>query len=285
MLRHLFLVTVMIFGTSGVTAMADDVDDQVQPLLDLAGAAAEKGEFDDAISTLSKAIKLKPDAAELYESRGSVFAAARRHAQAIADFDSALKLNPNDASVYFRRGLARFESGDVAGSIEDWDRQIALDPKSEKGHWQRGISYYYAGQFRKGQRQFELYQTYDDNDVENVVWRFLCQARVDGADKARASMLSVRLDRRVPMMKIYDLYRGKATVDDVLAAARAGEPGENELHHRLFYAHLYVGLYFEALGNAEKAREHILEADQRPISHYMWDVAHVHAARLRDDKK
>jgi len=278
------LITVFFFAF-GNLAMADDVDDAVQPLLDLARAAAEKGEFDDAIGAISKAIALKPDAAELLESRGSIFAAAGRRPQAIADFDSALKLSPNDASVYFRRGIARFESGDVAGSIKDWDRQIELDPKSEKSHWQRGISYYYAGEFRKGQRQFELYQTYDDYDVENVVWRFLCQARLDGVDKARAAMLSVRLDRRVPMMKIYDLYRGKATVDDVFAAAKAGESDENELHHRLFYAHQYVGLYYEAMGNAEKAREHTLEADKRPISHYMWDVAHVHAERLRADKK
>ena len=41
----------------------------------------------------------------------------------------------------------------------------------------------------------------------------------------------------------------------------------------------------EIAGNAEKARHHTLEADGRPIGHYMWDVAHVHAARLKAKQK
>ncbi|MFP6656566.1 MAG: hypothetical protein VB853_00195 [Pirellulales bacterium] len=240
---------------------------------------------ENAIEAVGEEIKRKPDDPGLLARRGDLYASIRRHSEAAADFGRALKLQPGTASLLFRRGSARFKSGDISGSIKDWDRQIELEPRAEKSHWQRGIAYYYAGEFKKGQRQFELYQTFDDNDVENVVWRFLCQARVDGVKNARAAMLAVRLDRRVPMMKIYDLYRGKATVDDVFAAARLGEPSDRILHHRMFYAHQYVGLYYEAVGNAEKARHHTLEADGRPIGHYMWDVAHVHAARLKAEQK
>jgi lipoprotein NlpI len=45
----------------------------------------------------------------------------------------------------------------------------------------------------------------------------------------------------------------------------------------LFYAHLYLGLYFEALGDAEKARKHITRAaGQYQTGDYMGDVARVH---------
>jgi len=49
----------------------------------------------------------------------------------------------------------------------------------------------------------------------------------------------------------------------------------------LFYAHLYIGLWHEVAGRAEEAKKHILEAEKHKIGHYMWDVAHVHAERLR----
>jgi lipoprotein NlpI len=258
---------------------------EVKTLVDQAREAVVQGKTDKAIESLAKAIEVTPDDIDLFVARGDLYASVRRHTEAVTDFDRALKARPNSGSLLFRRGAARFKAGNVTGSIEDWDRQIKLEPRAEKSHWQRGIAYYYAGEFKKGQRQFELYQTYDDNDVENVVWRFLCQARVDGVEPARKAMLAVRLDRRVPMMQIYNLYRGKATVEDVFAAAKAGEPSDRILHHRLFYAHQYVGLYYEALGNAEKARHHTLESDQRQIGHYMWDVAHVHAARFKAEKK
>jgi lipoprotein NlpI len=83
------------------------------------------------------------------------------------------------------------------------------------------------------------------------------------------------------MMQIYALYKGKATADDVLAAARAGNPTPAELSERLFYAHLYIGLYNEAAGDAKGAREHIALANRYTIDHYMGDVARVHLQLMR----
>src|SRR5688500_16623554 len=117
--------------------------------------------------------------------------------------------------------------------------------------------------------QFELYQTYHDQVVENSVWRYLCVARTEGIEKAQANMLPISEDRRVPMMQIYDLYRGKLKPDDVLAAAKAGEPTKEVLNSRLFYTHLYLGLWHEAAGRAAEAKEHILKAEEHKIGHYM----------------
>jgi lipoprotein NlpI len=109
----------------------------------------------------------------------------------------------------------------------------------------------------------------------------LCVARGSGVEKAKANLLPITEDRRVPMMQIYGLYQGKLTPDDVLAAANANPPNPDTHNQRLFYAHLYIGLWYEAAGNAELAKKHILESEKHKIAHYMWDVAHVHAERLR----
>jgi lipoprotein NlpI len=53
----------------------------------------------------------------------------------------------------------------------------------------------------------------------------------------------------------------------------------------MFYAHLYLGLYFEAIGENEQAREHILKAAERSKENgYMGDVARLHAGILRKGK-
>jgi len=52
----------------------------------------------------------------------------------------------------------------------------------------------------------------------------------------------------------------------------------------LFHANLYLGLFFEAVGDREKARHHILKAARDfKADHYMGDVARVHA-RLLEQK-
>ena len=52
-----------------------------------------------------------------------------------------------------------------------------------------------------------------------------------------------------------------------------------------FYAHLYLGLYFEALGDAKLAREHITRAaEDFSENHYMGDVARVHLQLLNKTK-
>lgn len=188
------------------------------------------------------------------------------------------------------RGMAKFQSGDIKGSIADFDAAIQRQPILERSHWQRGISYYYAESFDLGAKQFELYQTYDAADVENVVWRFLCQAAAGGrTDKAiaaaREDMLPLGArDRRIPMMEIDAMFRGSGSPEKVLAAAKAGQPDSRTLHHRMFYANLYIGLFYEATNAPTKAGEYIRAADKLKVNHYMWDVAHVHAERLRKTK-
>jgi lipoprotein NlpI len=194
------------------------------------------------------------------------------HAKAIAEFDRILKLRPDWAEGYNRRGAEHFKMAHILQSLDDFDRAIQLEPAQAPYNWQRGISLYYARRYNDGRKQFELHQTVNGNDVENAAWRYLCMARAGTVASARKSILPIQHDSRVPMMQIYALYQGKASVDDVLAAARAA----NSTPEPLFYAHLYIGLYHEAAGDAKGALEHIARANDYKVDHYMGDVARVH---------
>ena len=230
-----------------------------------------------------KLVGAEPSADELLQQ---ATAASERgeSGQAVKLLSAVVAKSPDSSLAYYLRGREQFRLGQIEAAAADFDKAVELSPASESRQWERGIAYYYDGQFKRGARQFEIYQTYHDQDVENSVWRYLCVARTAGVEKARENMLPIKDDPRVPMMKIYDLYGGKASPQDVLKTANEGNPSREALNTRLFYAHLYLGLWYEAAEQPAKAREHILEAEKHRIGHYMWDVAHVHADRLRKDE-
>jgi lipoprotein NlpI len=245
-----------------------------------AAAVWEKGDREKGLKLAGEAIAADPKNPTGYLLRGSMYAVLGKHKEAVADLDRCIELNPRVAEAYDRRGSERFKLGDVKGSAADFDRYIALRPKAFAGHWRRGISLYYAGRYDDGRKQFEGYQKFDANDVENAVWHFLCVAKKDGLKKARASLLPIKKDARVPMMEVYGLYAGKLKPEDVLAAARKGKGAARD--RQLFYAHLYLGLYYEVAGDKKKAREHIKQAAGKyRIGHYMGDVARVHWKRMK----
>ncbi len=184
--------------------------------------------------------------------------------------------------AYYWRGREQLRAGRAAVSVADFDAFLAATPGARSRLWERGIACYYAGKFADGAEQFAAYQTYDDNDVENAVWHVICQSRVSGFEDAQRKLMKVRRDGRVPMMEIFDMFAGQLTPEEVLRAAEdaAGEADEKKYHR--FYAHLYIGLYYEARGDEAAARKHLTEAAEKYANdHYMWDVANMHARRWK----
>jgi lipoprotein NlpI len=176
----------------------------------------------------------------------------------------------------FERAVADFERGRVVESATGFDNLIKLAPNSAPQLWQRGIALYYAGRYKDCRAQFESHRTVNPNDVENAVWHFLCVARDQSPDKAKSALLPVGPDSRVPMREVYDMFRGVRRPEEVLAAAGTQASGQ-------FFAQLYLGLYFEALGNARLAREHIAAAAAERFAAaggYMHTVAKVHLGIL-----
>lgn len=246
-------------------------------LLKQARTAYLKNDLPLALSLASQAITADPKSLSAYYTRGQLHEAARQFDSAAADYSKALELNPASADFYNLRGTAHFKGAKIKESIADFDQYLKLKPDQTPYHWQRGISYYYAKQFHDGRRQFESHQTVNENDVENAVWHFLCISPTDGLEKARAALLLIKPDPRIPMTQIYNLFAGKGSAEDVITAAEAGEPSPPELKQRLFYAHLYLALFYEASNNITKAREHMTKAaGPYLVPHYMGDVARVH---------
>jgi lipoprotein NlpI len=243
--------------------------------------AQAKGLMGKALEALDKAIQLDPKQVGGYFLKGKIFSLQRKPEEAIACFSKVIELDAKASSAFAGRADEEFKLGKFDESVADYNRYVELEPRRLPYEWKRGIALYYDGRFEEGRKQFELHQTVNPNDVENGVWHFLCGARTSGIEKARASMMSISKDSRVPMAEIYELFRGKGTEADVLKAVERGFPSEVELEARKFYAHLYLGLFYEATGDKKNCYEHIKQAATEFTSDDpMGDVARVHFKRL-----
>jgi lipoprotein NlpI len=175
------------------------------------------------------------------------------------------------------RAVDEFEQGRFAQSASTFDEVAKVVPGQAPHLWQRGIALYYAGRYADCRRQFESHRTVNPDDVENAAWHFLCVAREQSPDKARAALLPVGPDFRSPMREVYQMFRGALTAEDVVKAAGNDPSGQ-------FYAHLYVGLYSEALGRKDVALKHIKEAASARFASaggYMHMVAGVHLKTIQ----
>jgi lipoprotein NlpI len=176
------------------------------------------------------------------------------------------------------RAEADFSAGRIAESVAGFDRLIVLVPSTAPILWQRGIGLYFLGRFDECAAQFASYYSVNPTDVENAAWHFLCVARGQSPERARAGLLHAGPDPRIMRAEIYEMLRGRLTTADLVAAAATSVPVAQ------FYAHLYSGLYFDALGDRRSALAEttLAASDQfRSEGGFMNVVARVHLDMLR----
>lgn len=185
--------------------------------------------------------------------------------------------NQGAAEVIFEQAVSDFERGLIDEAAVAFDTVAELLPHQAPHLWQRGIALYYAARYGDCREQFESHRTVNPNDVENAVWHFLCVAQAESAEVARTQLLPVGPDGRVPMREVYQLFKGTLMPMQVLDAAGNNPSGQ-------FFAHLYLGLYFEAVRKPMEALDHIQMAAADRYSRvggYMHMVARVHLEILQ----
>ena len=274
---HLVLSAALAATASGSdSVVVADADGGAVELLRRAKTAYSQGRYTEVVELTSALIERTGPSPQAYRLRAEAYGPLRHFDRAVADLDRSIELEPDAGGDYQTRGEMHFKAGHIRQSIADFDRFLELRPKRKPHHWQRGISYYYAGEYQKGLRQFELHKKVNPRDVENAVWHYLCNAKLSGPDKARAALIEITGDGRPWAMTVYRMYQGKVTTRQALAHADRIGDTPTQRRNNLFYTHLYVGLYYQSMGRAERALEHIrISAEEYSSPHYMGDVARV----------
>jgi len=247
--------------------------------------AYRKEDYKAAYDLAKAAATAEPKRVEPRLLLGLAAGQLKQHADAVAAYTEAIALGTKTFTVFDRRGDGQLKLGKFAEAVADFDEALKIAPAFAPQHWRRGIALYYLGKHADGVEQFETHKKANPQDVENAAWHYLCNVKVVGKAEAVKQLIAVTKDPRPPMAEIQRLYAGIVKPDAVLAAADKFKADTDAGKEARFYANLYVGLWHEAEGNAAKAKEHLtLAADKFPISHYMWDIAKVHADLLKAKK-
>ena len=273
-----FILAILIPSFTMPDLRADEVDDALKKVR----AALKAYDTANAVKAAEEAVRLAPKNALAWYLSGEALGQARRHDEAIKAFEKAHELDNKLMAAINQRGGEKFKKADIKGSLEDFEAYIKVNPAAYADHWRYGISLYYAGRFEEGAKQFKAGEKAFGSDAENAFFHYICNARKEGYEKARKNILKIGTDTRVPMMKIYEMIQGKAKPDEVIETAEKAKLDKEDKNEALFYAHLYVGLNYEAEGNAKKCEEHLkIAVEKHKIGHYMWDVGNVHLQLMK----
>jgi tetratricopeptide (TPR) repeat protein len=133
-------------------------------------ASLASARYEDAIESLTQAVKLNPQDAVAYAKLGLAHSALGAHKPAIAAFKQAIKLNRAfvDPDSYFRLGSAYIAVGDYTSAIDPLNQALyavkaqqvegrtpTTGPTETEINGALGRAYYGSGSYRQAARAFE----------------------------------------------------------------------------------------------------------------------------------
>jgi len=217
-----------------------------------------------------------------------VLGSASQDEKAIEELTKAIAREPKNVKLYSERGDLYFQSKNFTDALGDYQKMVEISPRLDVTHWRKGIALYYLGRWDESAKQFEKYQTIDDVDRENGLWRFLAMQKKVGMQKAREQMIQYKRADRPPLTDVYRMFQGELSVEDF--TKRAMELSEHSKER--FYADLYLGLFFDCEGKPAKALEHLRAAENNRWAKsstggpgWMWHIAPIHAAVVERESK
>jgi tetratricopeptide (TPR) repeat protein len=110
-------------------------------------AHEDKGQYDQAISYLTKALEYDPRHVRAYTERGYAYDRKGQYDQAISDHTKALEINPRYANAYNNRGYAYFQKGQYDQAISDLTEALKLEPRYAAAYLNLGNVYARKGQY------------------------------------------------------------------------------------------------------------------------------------------
>ena len=100
--------------------------------------AAARGDPDQAIELIGKAVAAVPNFAQGHSNLGNALRAAGRFADACVSYRRAITLRPDFAAAHSNLGLALCEQGHFVAAVASCQRAIGLDPRSAEVHTNLG---------------------------------------------------------------------------------------------------------------------------------------------------
>ncbi len=189
---------------------------------------------------------------------------------------------------YSARGDLQMFLGEFEKAEADYLQMVKLKPELDASHWRLGIAMFFANHPKQAAEQFDRYNSFDNIDRENGIWRYLSHYRAFGKEEAKRQLLRYEKDDRPPFKEVYRLFDGTLTASEVLQAIPA-DLQEESIASRLFYSHLYIGMNEVVEGKTDDAKRSLRNATLSTWPRkagfgpdYMWHVGRLQYLKLKN---
>jgi tetratricopeptide (TPR) repeat protein len=105
---------------------SDDPD--IDSLMTAAVMAMQMRAFPAAITLLDKVVEQKPDYAEGWNKRATVYYYTHEYDRSLADIERTLALEPRHFGALAGLGMIMQDTGNIAGAIAAFERAVAVNP-------------------------------------------------------------------------------------------------------------------------------------------------------------
>ncbi|OHU89329.1 MULTISPECIES: lipoprotein NlpI [Pseudoalteromonas] len=192
--------------------------------------------------------------AQLFYNRGMLYDSLGLTTLARIDFNRAVKMKPDLAEVYNFLGIHHTLLQEYAQAYDMFDTLLELDESHEYGYLNRGIALYYGDRPALASQDFSTFLARDPVDAYRMMWLYLAQQKVEplkAIEQLRAN--SSTLDSQKWSSQLVQLYLGELSEGQFLQQLGDGISNQQEYAERLCEAYFYLGKLYQSRGKTAVA--------------------------------
>jgi Flp pilus assembly protein TadD len=121
----------------------------------------KKGNNEEAIKLLKKAIQYKPNYAEAHEGLGRAQGNLKHWPEAVASFKKAISLNPDFIQAHMGLGFSYGILNRNQEALKAFKEAARLNPRLSHAHWGLGTTYLALGDRNAAVREHKIMKTLD----------------------------------------------------------------------------------------------------------------------------
>jgi len=221
----------------------------------------QRGDFQDALGTASRALSASPGATEPYRLVSKILTDIGRDKQGIDFFRGVARDQPDRWQPFFYQGVHEYHLDMWEESLVSFQRATSLDPGNAEAHARSGFLLEYMGDFDRAAVSFRKAWELEPTEARYAS-RHAKSLRMSGDYEGAEAVIAAALDTTPDAAELHYAMgqlrlkqSREADAEDALRQAIALDPGHGAAHRDL------AGLLARS-GHEGEARRHLAVADR-----------------------
>lgn len=198
----------------------------------------------------------KEQRAQLFYNRGMLYDSLGLSTLARIDFNRAIKMKPDLAEVYNFLGIHHTLQQEYGEAYEMFDTVLELDEQHEYAYLNRGIALYYGERWELASDDLNIFLERSPQDAYRVMWLYLAQVEVDPVT-AKANLIANQqvVNSEEWSTQLIQLYLGELSEAQFLSQLSSGVKTQKEYSERLCEAYFYLAKLYQSQGKPDVASD------------------------------